>query len=70
MISGVTKGMETQTGRMAREREAHKGSHKENTFPKQLAGKSREAEIFVRFCNQGGSKTGGVELHSMAGIEP
>ena len=43
--------------RKARESGAHRDEQKGNTFPKPLAGK-KEWLIFMRFCNQLGSKTG------------
>lgn len=56
MVSAA-EGREPWSQRREKESGAHRGSHKENTFPMPVVGKSRGAD-FPEFCNQQGLKTG------------
>ena len=65
----ITGAIEPWSPRKAREGERGEWMHKENIFPNHWLGK-QEGLIFMNFYNQCGSKTGVLEVHSVAGVEP
>lgn len=52
-ISDVVEGREPWSGRTIREREAYRGTHRENTSPKPLARKTRGGD-FCEFLQPAG----------------
>ena len=59
-IQGAAEGREPSSWRKARERKAHRETHKEKVSPKTLAGKTRGAE-FHEFLHPMGLKAQSFE---------
>lgn len=60
-MTGRVEGRKPWSQRNVREREAYSGTHKDNTSPKPLPGKTRGAD-FHEFCKEQGLKTGVLKV--------